>query len=120
MDTELHAIRAHYGSIRRILVAILLLNWLVAAAKIVYGLLTDFTSMTADGFHSLSDGAFGADLDQTGVAVLDELGVVPTGGGGGADREVEGTQHREYWVGDRKSTRLNSSHLKLSRMPSSA
>ena len=49
--------------------------------------------------HSLSDGAFGADLDQTGVAVLDELGVVPTGGGGGADREVEGTQHREYWVG---------------------
>ena len=26
--------------------------------------------------HSLSDGAFGADLDQTGVAVLDELGAV--------------------------------------------
>ena len=24
------------------------------------------------------------------------------------------------WYGDRKSTRLNSSHLKLSRMPSSA
>ena len=27
---------------------------------------------------------------------------------------------RGAWIGDRKSTRLNSSHLKLSRMPSSA
>ena len=26
----------------------------------------------------------------------------------------------KYWEADRKSTRLNSSHLKLSRMPSSA
>ena len=29
-------------------------------------------------------------------------------------------QHCELQLGDRKSTRLNSSHLKLSRMPSSA
>jgi len=50
-------IQAHYGQIRRILLVILILNWLVAAAKIVYGLVTDFTSMTADGFHSLADGA---------------------------------------------------------------
>jgi len=50
-------IQEHYKLIRRILIAILLLNWLVAAAKIVYGLATNFTSMTADGFHSLSDGA---------------------------------------------------------------
>ena len=30
------------------------------------------------------------------------------------------TQHGEVFVTDRKSTRLNSSHLRLSRMPSSA
>jgi cation diffusion facilitator family transporter len=57
MNTEQEGIWAHYGQIRRILIAILILNWLVAAAKIVYGLLINFTSMTADGFHSLSDGA---------------------------------------------------------------
>ena len=32
---------------------------------------------------------------------------------------VENTNYRD-WETDRKSTRLNSSHLKLSRMPSSA
>ncbi len=36
---------------------ILFLNWAVAGAKIFYGLLTHCASMTADGFHSLSDGA---------------------------------------------------------------
>lgn len=43
--------------IKRILLLILVLNWGVAAAKLIYGLLTNFTSMAADGFHSLSDGA---------------------------------------------------------------
>jgi len=47
----------HYRLIRRILILILFLNWGVAAAKIVYGLITRCQSMTADGFHSLSDGA---------------------------------------------------------------
>jgi len=47
----------HYGKIKWVLVFILLLNWVVAAAKIVYGLATRCASMTADGFHSLSDGA---------------------------------------------------------------
>jgi len=46
---------ATFSSIRRVLIATLLLNWLVAAAKIVLGLLTNFTAITADGFHSLSD-----------------------------------------------------------------
>jgi len=50
-------IRAHYGKIRFILIFILFLNWAVAAAKIIYGLLSRCSSMTADGFHSLSDGA---------------------------------------------------------------
>ncbi|MBM3255225.1 MAG: cation transporter [Candidatus Omnitrophica bacterium] len=46
----------HYSKIRRILVWTLVLNWLAAGAKIIYGLLSRCSSMTADGFHSLSDG----------------------------------------------------------------
>jgi cation diffusion facilitator family transporter len=51
------AIQKHYSVIRRILILVLVLNWLVALAKIIYGLLSRCQSMTADGFHSLSDGA---------------------------------------------------------------
>jgi cation diffusion facilitator family transporter len=47
----------HYRSVQRVLIATLILNWLVAAAKITFGLLSRCQSMTADGFHSLSDGA---------------------------------------------------------------
>ncbi|MDD5166204.1 MAG: cation diffusion facilitator family transporter [Candidatus Omnitrophica bacterium] len=46
----------HYSKIKRVLIFVLILNWSVALAKIFYGLFTHFTSMTADGFHSLSDG----------------------------------------------------------------
>ncbi|MEW6171062.1 MAG: cation diffusion facilitator family transporter [Candidatus Omnitrophota bacterium] len=46
-----------YQQIKQVLLLILLLNWGVALAKIIYGLTTHFTSMTADGYHSLSDGA---------------------------------------------------------------
>ena len=46
-----------YQKIRRILIYILILNWGVAAAKLFYGWLTRSASMTADGFHSFSDGA---------------------------------------------------------------
>jgi cation diffusion facilitator family transporter len=49
--------REKYRQIRYILLLVLALNWLVAFAKIFYGLLTRCASMTADGFHSLSDGA---------------------------------------------------------------
>ena len=38
----------------------------------------------------------------------------------GQPRYVSGERRRGYRIIDRKSTRLNSSHLKLSRMPSSA
>lgn len=48
---------SYYKKIRFVLWSVLLLNWLVAGAKIAYGLLTQCSSMTADGFHSLSDGA---------------------------------------------------------------
>jgi len=49
--------RKHYGHIRKTLLIVLGLNWLVAIAKIFYGLSTRCESMAADGFHSLSDGA---------------------------------------------------------------
>lgn len=51
------SLQEHYNQIRRILVWILILNWAVAGAKILYGLLTHCVSMAADGFHSLADGA---------------------------------------------------------------
>ncbi len=47
----------HYRSVKRILILILMLNWAVAFAKVIYGILSRCASMTADGFHSLSDGA---------------------------------------------------------------
>jgi cation diffusion facilitator family transporter len=47
----------NFRKIRNILLVILGLNWLVAAAKIVWGLTTNCVSISADGFHSLSDGA---------------------------------------------------------------
>jgi cation diffusion facilitator family transporter len=50
------AVNQHYAQIKRILIAILGLNWAVALAKIIYGLYTHCNSMAADGFHSLSDG----------------------------------------------------------------
>jgi len=51
------SLQAHYNQIKRILIWILVLNWAVAGTKILYGLLTHCASMTADGFHSLADGA---------------------------------------------------------------
>ena len=50
-------IHQHYARIRKILLLILILNWAVALAKIIYGIISHCSSMTADGFHSLSDGA---------------------------------------------------------------
>ncbi|MFH1189772.1 MAG: cation diffusion facilitator family transporter [Candidatus Omnitrophota bacterium] len=47
---------SEYIKIRRVLITILVLNWAVAAAKMIVGFLTRVQSMTADGFHSLSDG----------------------------------------------------------------
>ena len=46
-----------FYKIRNILIFVLVLNWLVAAAKIIYGYISKSTAMSADGFHSFSDGA---------------------------------------------------------------
>jgi len=50
------SIREHYILVKRILIIVLVLNWSVALAKIIYGVLSHCASMTADGFHSFSDG----------------------------------------------------------------
>ena len=54
MNTD--ELKAHYSDIRKVLIWVLALNWAVAVAKLLYGLFSRCTSMTADGFHSLSDG----------------------------------------------------------------
>ncbi len=46
-----------YIEIRRVLIFIFILNLGVSTAKIFYGLISKSISMTADGFHSLADGA---------------------------------------------------------------
>lgn len=46
-----------FTQIRKVLLYVLVLNWIVAFAKIIYGLITSCASMSADGMHSFSDGA---------------------------------------------------------------
>ncbi|UCH11887.1 MAG: cation transporter [Candidatus Omnitrophota bacterium] len=50
-------IERRFIKIRNILLAVLVFNWLVALAKIIYGYVSRCSSMAADGFHSFSDGA---------------------------------------------------------------
>jgi len=46
----------HYLEVQKVLWLVLGLNWAVAIAKMVYGYLSDSSSVAADGLHSLSDG----------------------------------------------------------------
>jgi cation diffusion facilitator family transporter len=46
-----------FQKIHRVLIYVLILNWGVAAAKLFYGWVIQSASMTADGYHSFSDGA---------------------------------------------------------------
>jgi cation diffusion facilitator family transporter len=50
-------IKEHYGRIRHVLVIVLALNWTVALAKIIFGHISRSSSVSADGYHSLADGA---------------------------------------------------------------
>lgn len=63
--------KEHYDQIKRILILVLLFNWLVALAKIIYGWLSRCASMTADGFHSLSDGASNI-IGLTGITIASQ------------------------------------------------
>jgi len=47
----------NFKKVQKVLFIILLVNLLVAVSKIAIGLIIKSTSMTADGFHSLSDGS---------------------------------------------------------------
>lgn len=47
----------NYKEVNKILWLILLANLLVAALKIITGMIIESASMTADGFHSMSDGS---------------------------------------------------------------
>ncbi|HNV24298.1 MAG TPA: cation diffusion facilitator family transporter [Candidatus Omnitrophota bacterium] len=47
----------YFKNIRQVLIIVLVFNWLVALAKIIFGFISRSSSMSADGFHSLSDGA---------------------------------------------------------------
>lgn len=49
-------VKKHYRQIQKVLLIVLFLNWAVAAAKIIFGRISNSASMTADGFHSLADG----------------------------------------------------------------
>jgi cation diffusion facilitator family transporter len=69
-----------HGQIRTVLWQVLLLNWLVAFAKVGYGIATGALSMTADGIHSLLDGASNLiGLVATGVATRPPDGTHPYG-----------------------------------------
>lgn len=69
-----------HGEIRTVLWRVLLLNWLVAFAKVGYGVVTGALSMTADGVHSLLDGASNlVGLVATGVARRPPDGTHPYG-----------------------------------------
>jgi cation diffusion facilitator family transporter len=56
------------GQIRRILAVVLLLNLLVAGAKLGYGFVSGSVAMTADGFNSLLDGVANV-IGIVGIAV---------------------------------------------------
>ncbi len=45
------------NEIKTVLIYVLILNWAVAAAKVIAGLMFGVMSMVADGFHSITDGA---------------------------------------------------------------
>ena len=47
----------NFSTIRKILIGILILNWGVAAVKLIIGALTNSASVMADGFNALSDGS---------------------------------------------------------------
>jgi cation diffusion facilitator family transporter len=55
MDRDILA--ADYSSqVRKVLIYTLILNAIVAVAKVVYGLMTNSVAMMSDGFHSVFDG----------------------------------------------------------------
>ena len=89
--------------------------------------LTDKLTVEKAGLESYLDSERGAKLEQSQIDRLDTLNsLLGIGSGGVADTTATGTITTQNLVptgaatADRKSTRLNSSHTSVSRMPSSA
>ena len=56
-DSSAHEkLAARHAAVRKVLWWILVANWAVAVIKLVLGLLSNSTAMTADGMHSFIDG----------------------------------------------------------------
>ena len=91
-------------------------------ARTVRTSLRGYKILFIPGFHYLSDTTSGADFSSQRT-LMRELGLdvqLAATEEDGTIEENAGTIARIVRSEDRKSTRLNSSHLKLSRMPSSA
>jgi cation diffusion facilitator family transporter len=56
VEAKRRAIQERSQKIRRVLLSILVANWAVAIAKMVFGLMYDSAAVTADGLHSFIDG----------------------------------------------------------------
>jgi cation diffusion facilitator family transporter len=56
-DSESQTVLTRYSDVSRVLSRVLVLNLLVAVAKIAYGYAVGAVSIASDGFHSLTDGA---------------------------------------------------------------
>jgi cation diffusion facilitator family transporter len=53
-----HSVTTDYtGDVRKVLIYTLILNLIVALAKVLYGFLSNSVAMLSDGFHSIFDGA---------------------------------------------------------------
>jgi len=56
MGRDISGIEKYAASVRRVLIVTLILNSVVALAKVIYGYVTNSVAMTSDGFHSFFDG----------------------------------------------------------------
>lgn len=54
--TTVDSLATRHAAVRKVLWWILVANWVVAAAKLALGLISNSTAMTADGLHSFIDG----------------------------------------------------------------
>lgn len=50
-------LKNRFVQIKKVLIYVLVLNWLVSFMKVIYGIMSNCASMRADGMHSFSDGA---------------------------------------------------------------
>ena len=64
-------LEGRYQKIFYVLGAILVLNWLVALAKVIYGWMSHSGSMFADGIHSFADGASNI-IGMVGISVASQ------------------------------------------------